>query len=214
MRWNDAGWIACEEMKWVCLCSDRPRNILREPEVQVRENSVLISGLLLFRGRYRESQSTSRELNGFATKDAMGDFRLHCQQNTSMDLFIPEPMTFTGWWVEGMKHSPVLTQSHDVKLCGMFSPQMEGTYSDGAFRLEAMLNGLDLLIAALNELSGDCSQVTGQSSGTMIRSSGEVQFGSGSGGGVVVTRNGILGADYPNSIHGDRLSPSCILQFP
>jgi hypothetical protein len=43
----------------------------------------------------------------------MGDFRLHCQQNTSMDLLIPEPMTLIEWWSKGMKHSQVLPQSRD-----------------------------------------------------------------------------------------------------
>jgi hypothetical protein len=31
----------------------------------------------------------------------MEDSRLHCQQNTSTDLFIPEPMTLIGWWSKG-----------------------------------------------------------------------------------------------------------------
>jgi hypothetical protein len=39
-----------------------------------------------------------------------------------------------------------------------------------------MLNGLHLLIVALNQLSGECGQVTEQSSGTVIRSRREVQF--------------------------------------
>ena len=51
-----------------------------------------------------------------------------------------------------------------------------------------MLNGLHLLIVALNQLSAECAQVTAQS----LRNSG---FGSGSGGGVVVIWTGISGAD-------------------
>jgi hypothetical protein len=39
-----------------------------------------------------------------------------------------------------------------------------------------MLNGLHLLIVALNQLSGECGQVTEQSSETVIRSRREVQF--------------------------------------
>jgi hypothetical protein len=39
-----------------------------------------------------------------------------------------------------------------------------------------MLNGLHLLIVALNPLSGECGQVTEQYSGTVIRSRREVQF--------------------------------------
>jgi hypothetical protein len=42
----------------------------------------------------------------------MEDSRLHCQQNTSMDLFIPEPMTLIGCRSRELKHSPVLAQSH------------------------------------------------------------------------------------------------------
>jgi len=40
-----------------------------------------------------------------------------------------------------------------VKLREMSSPEVECTDSDGAFHLGAMLNGLDLLIVALNQLS-------------------------------------------------------------
>lgn len=36
----------------------------------------------------------------------------------------------------------------------------------------AMLNGLHLLIVALNQLSGECAQVTEQSSGTVVSAAG------------------------------------------
>jgi len=82
----------------------------------------------------------------------MGDFRLHCQ-NTSMDLLIPEPMTLIEWWSKGMKHSQALPQSHDGETSRNVQ-SLSGMHRLGcAFHLGAMLNGLDLLIVALNQLS-------------------------------------------------------------
>jgi hypothetical protein len=164
----------------VCLCSDRPRNTLREPEVQVREISVLISGLRLFRGRCRESLLTSRELMD-CSEGCDGRFSLACQQNTSMDLLIPEPMTLIEWWSKGMKHSQILPQSHDGET------SRNAQFLSGMHRLGWCIPPggdaqLDLLIVALNQLSRDCSQVTEQSSGTAIRYGREIRFGSGSGG--------------------------------
>jgi hypothetical protein len=70
-----------------------------------------------------------------------------------MDLLIPEPMTLIGWWSKGMKHSQVVPQSHDGET------SRNGQSLSGMHRLGwcippgAMLNGLDLLIVALNQLS-------------------------------------------------------------
>jgi hypothetical protein len=58
-----------------------------------------------------------------------------------------------------------------------------------------MLNGLHLLIVALNQLSGECGQVTEQFSGTVIRSRREVQFRQREWRRVVVIWTGIPGAD-------------------
>jgi hypothetical protein len=118
-------------------------------------------------------------------------FSLALSTKHSMDLFIPEPMTLIGWW------------SREDEAQSSLSAISRGETSGNVHSIwRAMLNGLHLLIVALNQLSGECSQVTEQSSGTVIRFRREVQFGSGSGGGVVVIWTGIPGADCPNRSTG------------
>jgi hypothetical protein len=63
-----------------------------------------------------------------------------------------------------------------------------------------MINGLDLLGVALNQLHGHCSQVSEQSSGTRIRSGGEVYFDSRRCGGIVIARASIPDANFPNPL--------------
>jgi hypothetical protein len=63
-----------------------------------------------------------------------------------------------------------------------------------------MINGFDLLVVAPNESHGHCSQVTEHSSGTWIRSGGEVQIDNRRGRGIVVAETGIPKASCPNSL--------------
>jgi hypothetical protein len=63
-----------------------------------------------------------------------------------------------------------------------------------------MINGLDLLVVALNQLHGHCGQVSEQSSGTRIRSGGEVYFDSRRCGGIVIARASIPDANFPNPL--------------
>ena len=78
----------------------------------------------------------------------MEDSRLHCQQNTSMDLFIPDPMTLIGCRSRELKHSPFLAQSQD----GETSPIVHSIGSDAQLA--------NLVDRSPEQLSEDCSPVT------------------------------------------------------